>query len=103
RGDKANTDSLVTFFFTDFPDSFGAKAMANVFQHYGDIAEVVIPARRDRRGRRFGFARFDNVVNGRRFEHELDGIIIGRDKISVNISRFRRTDGGRNPDQGKEA
>ncbi|MCI67715.1 hypothetical protein A2U01_0088974, partial [Trifolium medium] len=46
--------------------------MANVFQNYGDIAEVVIPARRDRRGRRFGFARFDNVVNIRRFEYELD-------------------------------
>ncbi|MCI32149.1 hypothetical protein A2U01_0053361, partial [Trifolium medium] len=37
----------------------------------------------------------------RRFEYELDGIIIGRDKISVNFSRFKRSDGGRNTNQGK--
>ncbi|PNY01681.1 hypothetical protein L195_g024982 [Trifolium pratense] len=64
--------------------------MSNVFQHYGDIVEVVIPARRDKRGERFGFARFVKVDDIRRFEYELDEIIIGRDKISVNISRFQR-------------
>ncbi|CAJ2661781.1 unnamed protein product [Trifolium pratense] len=89
----------VTYFFTDFPESFGAKAMSNVFQNYGDIVEVVIPARRDRRGERFGFARFEKVTDIRRFEYELDGIIIGRDKISVNISRFQRPE--RQHDQSK--
>ncbi|MCI61527.1 hypothetical protein A2U01_0082784, partial [Trifolium medium] len=39
RGQRENKDSQTTFFFTDFPESFGAKAMANVFQNYGDIAE----------------------------------------------------------------
>ncbi|MCH81026.1 RNA-binding protein 25-like, partial [Trifolium medium] len=67
-----------------------AKAMFNAFYHYGDIMEVVIPAKRDKLGRRFGFARFDQVDEPRRLECELDNIIIGRDKISVNLSRFQR-------------
>ncbi|CAJ2637810.1 unnamed protein product [Trifolium pratense] len=42
------------------PDNFDAKAMLNIFQKYGNIVEVVIPTKRDKGGRRFGFARFDN-------------------------------------------
>ncbi|GAU10584.1 hypothetical protein TSUD_419600, partial [Trifolium subterraneum] len=67
--------------------------MFNAFHHYGDVMEVVIPAKRDKGGKRFGFARFDRVDNPREFEYTLDKIIIWRDKISVNISRFRRPDG----------
>ncbi|MCH85835.1 hypothetical protein A2U01_0006687, partial [Trifolium medium] len=79
-----------TYFFTDFPDSYRAKALFNTFHLYGDIMEVVIPAKRDKGGRRFGFARFDNVEEPRKLESELDNIIIGRVKISVNLSRFQR-------------
>ncbi|CAJ2670202.1 unnamed protein product [Trifolium pratense] len=41
-------DNVTTYFFTDFPNSFGAKAMLDAFQYYGDIIEVVFPAKRDR-------------------------------------------------------
>ncbi|MCI58511.1 RNA-binding protein 25-like, partial [Trifolium medium] len=67
--------------------------MLNIFQHYGNIVEVVIPAKRDKGGRRFGFARFDQVKDVRRFGIELDNIIIGRDKIFVNPPRFQRDSG----------
>ncbi|MCI45040.1 hypothetical protein A2U01_0066279, partial [Trifolium medium] len=62
---KDNNNDLITFFFTNFPENFGAKAMFNAFQHYGNIMEVVIPIKRDRRGRRFGFARFKRVLDSR--------------------------------------
>jgi hypothetical protein len=89
---QENYANLTTYFFTAFPNSFGAKAMFNAFQYYGDIVEVVIPAKRDKGGRRFGFARFDHVSDAYRLEYELDNIIVGRDKISVNLSRFHRPD-----------
>ncbi|MCH97841.1 hypothetical protein A2U01_0018837, partial [Trifolium medium] len=87
---KETIGNLTTYFITDFPDNYGAKALFNVFHHYGDIKEVVIPVKKDKGGRRFGFARFDRVVDPRQFEHELDTILFGRDKISVNLSRFQR-------------
>jgi hypothetical protein len=90
RGDHSRE---TTYFFTDIPDSFGAKAMLNVFQNYGNIIEVVIPAKKDKRGRRFGFARFVNVRDTRSFGLYLDTIIIGRDKIRVNLPRFQRDKG----------
>ncbi|MCH96981.1 hypothetical protein A2U01_0017973, partial [Trifolium medium] len=90
KHNKENNNFLTTYLFTDFPYSFGAKAMFNAFYHYGNIMEVVIPAKRDKGGRRFGFARFDRVPDPRKFEYDLDNIIIGRDKITVNLSRFHR-------------
>ncbi|GAU26825.1 hypothetical protein TSUD_289300 [Trifolium subterraneum] len=83
---KENINTLTTFFLTNFPDSFGARAMFNAFHHYGEVKDVVIPAKRDKGGKRFGFARFDRVVDSREFEHTLDQIIIGRDKISAKIA-----------------
>ncbi|MCH94716.1 RNA-binding protein 25-like, partial [Trifolium medium] len=93
------TDDITTYFFTNFPDSFGANAMLRAFQHYGDVTEVVIPVKRGVGGHRFGFARFYRVVDTRRFESELDSIIIGREKISVNLSRFHRVEGERRPER----
>ncbi|MCI15025.1 RNA-binding protein 25-like, partial [Trifolium medium] len=88
-----NATELTSYYFTDIPDNYGAKAMFNAFNHYGNIKEVVIPVKRDIRGRRFGFARFTSVTNPLLFERELDTIIIGRDKIAVNISRYQRQGG----------
>ncbi|MCH90275.1 RNA-binding protein 25-like, partial [Trifolium medium] len=92
---RDHPDDITTYFFTNFPDSFGANAMLKAFHYYGEVTEVVIPAKRDLGGRRFGFARFHRVFDIRRFESELDSIIIGRDKISVNLSRFHRVEGDR--------
>jgi hypothetical protein len=103
---RVELDSLTTFFFTDFPTNFGAQAMFNAFHYYGDIREVVIPAKRDRGGRRFGFARFAQVTDARRLEVELGSLTVGRDKISVNLSRYHRPLHFRRPDdwrQGRKA
>jgi hypothetical protein len=75
RSNTALLDNITTYFFTNFPDSFGAKEMFNAFQYYGDINEVVIPAKRDKGGGRFGFARFNRVVDAHHSELELDTII----------------------------
>ncbi|CAJ2662966.1 unnamed protein product [Trifolium pratense] len=90
---KENIKLLTTYFFTDFPDNVRAKTCFNAFLSYGDIAEVVIPAKRDKGGRRFEFARFDRVADPRKLEIDMDNILIGRVKISVNLSRFHRPEG----------
>lgn len=80
-----------TFFFTNFPDNFMAKHMLNAFLKYGEFEEVVIPAKRDKLGKRFGFARAVDVVDPERFAVKLDNIIIGSEKIMVNLPRFSRS------------
>ncbi|CAJ2637956.1 unnamed protein product [Trifolium pratense] len=90
---KENIKLLTTYFFTDFPDNVRAKTCFNAFLSYGDIVEVVIPAKRDKGGRRFRFAWFDRVADPRKLEIDMDNILIGRVKISVNLSRFHRPEG----------
>ncbi|MCH83749.1 hypothetical protein A2U01_0004575 [Trifolium medium] len=43
----------------------------------------------------FGFARFDKVKDVRLFGTCLDKIIIGRDRIFVNLSRFKKEERAR--------
>src|SRR4051812_47829750 len=50
-----------TFYFTEFDDKWKAKDVYEVFKRMGEIIEVFIPRNRDKRGRRFGFARFLNI------------------------------------------
>lgn len=82
--------STISYYFTEFPDSHGAKEMLRAFSHYGAVMEVVIPPKRDKRGKRFGFVRFRDVRESERFAVELDNIIIGSKKIHVNLPRFQR-------------
>lgn len=61
-----------------FPEDHDAKEMLRIFSLYGWATEVVIPSKRDKLGRRFGFVRF------------IDNIIIGATKIHVNLPRYSR-------------
>lgn len=54
-------DDATSFFFTEFPDHYGAKDMWSVFQIFGRVFEVFIPNKRDKRGKRFGFVIFFEV------------------------------------------
>jgi hypothetical protein len=40
---KEDIASTTTFFFTNFPESYGAKALFNAFHNHGEIKELVIP------------------------------------------------------------
>lgn len=56
-------ETLSSFFFMEFPYSFDAKEMFEVFNEYGLVVEVVIPPRRDKRGKKNGLIRFRKVVD----------------------------------------
>lgn len=64
--------------------------MLKAFLMYGNFEEVSIPAKRDRRGRRFGFARTVNVKEPERLVTKLNNIIIDSGKIMVNFPKFDR-------------
>lgn len=83
-------ENIISFFFSDFPDSHRAKDMLSAFAYYGKVVEVVIPPKTNKWGKRFGFVRFIDVQDPRMFAIQLDNIIIGADKIHVNLPRFER-------------
>ncbi|CAK8560381.1 unnamed protein product [Lathyrus sativus] len=75
-----------------------AKDLVEVFKVYGVISEVFIPGRRDKRGRRFGFAKFRKVHNPRILACNLDSVVLEGKKLFVNIPRFRKEHKKMNPD-----
>lgn len=80
-----------SFFITEFPENLRAKFLFGIFKEYGEIEEVSIPSRRDKRGKRYNFARFDNVKDVRILASKLGSIFFGKTKLYSNILRFHRT------------
>lgn len=92
RGDQNNR--LTSFFFSNFPDNFGVEEMWKVFLRWGRVWDVYILPRRDKYGRRFGFVKFLDVQNPKVLENELVVILIGNQRLKVNIPRFDRNYNG---------
>lgn len=82
--------TTTSFFFTETPDHYKAKEMYNTFREFRDIDEVILPPKRDKRGKHFGFARFFNFSDERMLTIKLDNIIIESRKIHVNLPKFNR-------------
>src|ERR1044072_7250852 len=61
-----------SFFFTHFPDTYMAMDMWRIFQRWGRVWEVFIPARRDRNGKRFGFVKILDVIDPERMARQMD-------------------------------
>lgn len=88
RRGLAKESTIVTYFLTRFSDTHSAKEMYGFLKLYGNVVDVGIPAKKDRRGKRFSFARFIEFRDPELFAIRLDNIIIGSTKIIVNIPRF---------------
>lgn len=54
------------------------------------VEEVYIPPRKEKLGNRFGFVRFLNVQKLKEHEEMLNWILIGNQKLSVNIPKYDR-------------
>lgn len=89
-GKKEAGKSVSTFYVTNFGNSWKARDLLFEFKELGDVDEVVIPPRRDKRGSRYGFVRFQNVANEKLMAIKLDSLMLEGRKIFVNISRFQR-------------
>ncbi|XP_058776839.1 uncharacterized protein LOC131651188 [Vicia villosa] len=79
-----------TYYFTSFPDNMRAKDLFAVFKDFGEIDEVIIPKRRNKKGKKFGFVRFFDVREADVLATKLDNIFIGGSKLFVNLPRFDR-------------
>lgn len=85
---------VTSFYVSEFPDYFNAKRIYELFGCAGNVKEVAISPRRNNAGKRFAFARFCDVEDGRLLAIRLDNILIEGRKIHVNLPRFDRSKKG---------
>lgn len=93
RNRDVGTSPVTSFYVSEFPDYFNAKRLFELFGCSGSVVEVEISPRRNRIGKRFAFARFSGVEDGRILAIRLDNILIEGKKIHVNLPRFSRDQG----------
>ncbi|GKV24793.1 hypothetical protein SLEP1_g34360 [Rubroshorea leprosula] len=86
RYGKQYLGQATSYFFYDFPADQSAKDLWYCFWSFGKVADVYIPAKRDRRGRRFGFVRMLNVSNVREMERKLNQIKIHSYHLKVKLA-----------------
>ncbi|KAK7260417.1 hypothetical protein RIF29_26442 [Crotalaria pallida] len=64
--------------------------MWKVFSMKGSVADVVIPPKKDKVGRRFDFVRFKQVNDIVALENRLKNVWIGDFKVQVNRPKYER-------------
>lgn len=64
--------------------------MYQLFKKFGEINEVVIPPKMDKRGRKYIFVRFYEVRDERSLILKLDNLLIEGRKLYVNLPIFHR-------------
>lgn len=65
------------FYISEFPDSTKAKDLHGLFDSIRKVVKVSITPRRNKVGKRFGFAKFKDVEDARLFAITLDNVQIG--------------------------
>ncbi|XP_058755792.1 uncharacterized protein LOC131629006 [Vicia villosa] len=92
---RSNVEGDVTsFYISEFPDNCRAEDLFGLFGCIGSSVEVAIAPRRNKLGKRFGFARFSDVVDARGLGVKLDNVTFEGKKIHANIPRFERQGAG---------
>ncbi|XP_058775830.1 uncharacterized protein LOC131650116 [Vicia villosa] len=90
-GGRKVAGAVVTFFFfTKFWIEWKARDLLFELQELGEIDEVVIPPKWDKRGRRCGFVRFFNVEDEKLLAIKLDSLVLEGRKLFANLPRFHK-------------
>ncbi|GLU21005.1 hypothetical protein SLE2022_371720 [Rubroshorea leprosula] len=91
--DKGLLKQCVSYHFINFLDEWGAKELFFFMRKTmkaGRLWDIFIPSKRDRRGNRYGFARFLDVRDGQEIKKQLESIWIGNKRVIFNLVVERR-------------
>ncbi|XP_058750416.1 uncharacterized protein LOC131623425 [Vicia villosa] len=81
---------ITSIYFSEFPDPSSAKDFFELFGCIGSVFEVSISSRKNKWGKKFGFAKFVDVEDERMVAIRCDNVCISGRKILANIPRFER-------------
>jgi hypothetical protein len=92
-GYRNNIDRTTSYFITNFPPEITASDLWKLFSRYWRVGEVYIPDKLDKAGKRFGFARFEDVKDRQLLLKKIEDTWIGTYKIRANLPKFSRGEG----------
>ncbi|MCI25192.1 RNA-binding protein 25-like, partial [Trifolium medium] len=93
-GFRSEEGKTTTFFITNFPEDAAAEELWRLLRRYWKLGEIYIPSKRDKHGKRFGFAKYVEVENSHNLLKKIEGTWMGTYKLRANLSKFKKGDGG---------
>ncbi|KAH7852391.1 hypothetical protein Vadar_024282 [Vaccinium darrowii] len=79
---------LFTLFVDNIPDKLDQSWLVTTFSKFGIVKDAFIPAKKSRRGSRFGFVRYDCSVSAGVAVHRANGMRIWNYKLHVKMASF---------------
>ncbi|KAF5760294.1 putative RNA recognition motif domain, nucleotide-binding alpha-beta plait domain superfamily [Helianthus annuus] len=79
---------ITKFFITNLPEGCTPWELKCGVASFGEVSGTFVAKKRDKDGRRFGFASFKDVKDISELEKALKGIKLGGCKLIVNVDRF---------------
>ncbi|WJX23786.1 hypothetical protein P8452_12975 [Trifolium repens] len=92
-----NIERTTSYLITNFPREISPSNLWKLFSRYWKVGEVYIPDKLDKTGKRFGFARFEDVKDRQMLLQKIEETWIGTYKIIANLPKFIRGEGVKTP------
>lgn len=80
---------LITVYVHSIPATMHWKGLWTLFRYHGEVKYAFILAKKNKRGRRFGFMWFVKMMDARRAINRLNGFVILGYRMSVYMARFK--------------
>lgn len=78
-------------FFVGVPLETQAKELWACFKKFGLIKDIILPKKRDRNNRRYGFVKLESRMVALQFLNSTKGLIIGNNRIYFSFARRKST------------
>lgn len=90
-------EKFINMYVLNFPDLWTEEPLKEILEKFvGKVANVTIPRKRAKNGKRFAFVRFERVRDEGELIRRVKGVWIGLHKLLANVARFN------NPNKGGE-
>jgi hypothetical protein len=96
-GYRNNIERTTSYFITNFPPEIYASDLWKLFSRYWKVGEVYIPDKLDKTGKRFSFARFEDVNDRQMLLQKIEETWIETYKPRANLPKFTRGEGVKKP------
>ncbi|KAL4581161.1 hypothetical protein LXL04_017370 [Taraxacum kok-saghyz] len=79
-----------TLFFTNFPEYWETTKLWQEFRKIGTIVDAFVARKRNKLGRKFGFARFIRVLDIGKLTEALNNLWLNKFKLKANLAKYGR-------------
>lgn len=88
--DKSDMSDTSTFYVVGFQDGTSKVDLRSVYDRFGQVSDIYIGGKKNKRKQNFAFIRFKGVKDTRTLEANIQGIKLGGITLMSNLAKYQR-------------